>query len=309
MKVLFVSSGNSDYGVVPFIKSQGESLKEIGIELDYFLIKGKGISGYLKNIAPLKKQIKREKYDIIHSHYGLIGLTSLLTFTKVPKILSIMGSDAYGSYDSNGKRKISSFFEMFLTQVAMLFSNQLIVKSENLLNIVPYKYKVTIVPNGVNFSVFKPYSNLIEKNKVLWLANPKDPRKNFKLISDAMEYLPKEVELVNPFPIKHNQFPKYLNNSSVFVLTSYNEGSPNVIKEAMACNIPVVTTNVGDVKKVIGKTKGCFITDFDEKMLADRINLVLKIGKRTCGRKDIEHLDSIKVAKKIEQIYLTSIKK
>ena len=121
MKVLFVSSGNSHYGVVPFIKSQGESLKKEGVALDYFTIKGEGIKGYVRNIQPLRKHIKENKYDIIHAHYGLIGLTCLLTFIKVPVVLSVMGSDAYGSFNNNGKRLKSSYFTMILTQITLLF--------------------------------------------------------------------------------------------------------------------------------------------------------------------------------------------
>ena len=102
MKVLFVSSGNSHYGIVPFIKSQGESLINEGIELDYFQIKRKGLYGYLSNIIPLVKQLKKNRYDIIHAHYGLIGLLCVLTFTRIPIVLSIMGDDVYGSFNKKG---------------------------------------------------------------------------------------------------------------------------------------------------------------------------------------------------------------
>jgi len=78
MKVLFVSSGNSKFGISPFIKSQGESLKENGVELDYYTIQGKGLKGYIANIKPLREKISKGNYDIIHSHYTLSGWTSLL---------------------------------------------------------------------------------------------------------------------------------------------------------------------------------------------------------------------------------------
>jgi teichuronic acid biosynthesis glycosyltransferase TuaC len=307
MKVLFVSSGNSRYGIVPFIHSQGESLKEIGLQLDYYSVVGKGIKGYINNIFPLRRQIKKGNYDIIHSHYGLIGLISLLSFTKNKKILSIMGSDISGIFDEKGKRKFKSYFEICLTQIAILFSNQVIVKSKNLYKTIPFKRKVSIIPNGVNFNIFKPNSSPLVKNKVLWLADPKKNVKNFKLLEDAIQFLPKNIEIVCPFPIKHNDFPQFLNNSSVFVLSSFNEGSPNVIKEAMACNIPIVSTDVGDVKSVIGNTEGCFICDFDSRDLALKIHNALNFGKRTDGRNQINHLNSIDIANKLKCIYLKII--
>ncbi len=304
MKVLFVSSGNSHYGVVPFVKSQGESLKKQGVEVDYYTIKGKGVKGYLRNIKPLRRQVYSREYDIIHAHYGLIGLVCVFSRLKKPLVLSVMGDDAYGSFNTKGKRIFSSYFVMFLTQIALIFTDYIIVKSKNIYNIIPYKKKTQIIPNGVNYEMFKPANKQIEKNKILWLANPKDPRKNYALVKKAVEIINNpELKLINPFPIKHEEFSDYLNKSSVFVLTSYNEGSPNVIKEAMACNIPIVSTDVGDVREVLGKTEGCYITSFEPEDVADKIKKALAFGKRTTGREDIKHLEASVVAKKIINIY------
>jgi len=71
-----------------------------------------------------------------------------------------------------------------------------------------------------------------------------------------------------------------LNESSVFVLSSYNEGSPNVIKEAMACNIPVISTDVGDVKEIIHNVEGCYITSFNPEDLANKIKKVISLNKK-----------------------------
>lgn len=306
MKVLFVSSGNShqDNGIVAFIKSQGESLKKEGVELDYFPIKAKGIRGYLKNIKPLRQYLKINKYDVIHAHYGQIGLLCLLTFTRIPIVLSVMGDDAYGNFNIEGKRIKSSYFGMFLTQIALIFVKKIIVKSKNILKVIPYKSKSFIQPNGVDFELFKPSSEELNQNLILFLADENNPRKNYKLLKDGLALIDrKELKCINPFPIKHDEFPHYLNKCSVFVLTSYNEGSPNVIKEAMACNIPIVSTDVGDVKEVVSNTEGCFITSFKPEDLADKIIKALEFGKRTMGREDIKHLESSIVANSIINIY------
>lgn len=308
MKVLFVCSGNSHYGIIPFIKAQGESLKKEGVDLEYYLVKGKGFKGYLKNRKPLREKIKNNNFDVVHAHYGMIGLLTLLTFTKTSIVLSVMGDDAYGSFNLKGKRIFKSYFEMFLTQIALIFVDEIIVKSKNIYKMIPYKKKCEIIANGVNFESFSPDSNTLKKNSILWLANPKDPRKNYQLIKDAIELIDRpELKLINPYPIPHNEFSKYLNEASIFVLTSYNEGSPNVVKEAMACNIPVVSTDVGDVKEVIANTEGCYITSFEPEDVADKINKALEFGKRTTGREDIKHLESGVVARKIIKRYLKAI--
>ena len=304
MRVLFVCGGNSNYGIVPFIKRQGESIIKEGVNLEFYTIKGNGIKGYLKNVKPLAKHIKNNEYDIIHAHYGLVGLVCGLTFSGKPIVLSIMGSDAYGRFNTNGGRIFSSYFEMLLTQIALLFTSSIIVKSKNIFDVIPYKKKTQILGNGVDFQLFKPSTLDLAKNNVLCLSDPKDSRKNFKLVQEAILLLNnKNISLINPYPIKPDDFPKYLNEASVFVLSSYNEGSPNVVKEAMACNIPIVSTNVGDVEEVIGKTEGCYLVSFTPEDVASKIDRALQLNKRTTGRDDIKHLDSRIVAKKMIIIY------
>lgn len=312
MKVLFVSSGNSDYGIVPFIRNQGESLKQAGIDIDYFTIIGKGIKGYYKNIGRLKKHINENNYDIIHAHYSLIAMVTVLTFCRKPLVVSLMGSDAYGDYDLKGRRVLSSYFPMLITQIVQPFADAIIVKSKNIRKYVYSGKKTSVVPNGVNFERFRPMDqkecrkklNLPENKKIiLFLANTDDPRKNFKLLKEAEPHLGQKAKIINPYPIKNKDFPFYLNACDVFVLTSYNEGSPNVIKEAMACNCPLVSTDVGDVKEVISGVEGCYLTSFDPEDVADKINKALNFGGRTKGRKHINHLRDEKIAQKIINIY------
>jgi len=132
MKVLFVSSGNSEFGISPIVKNQGESLKQNGIDLYYFTIKGKGINGYLKNIPILKKYLKTHHYDVIHAHYSFCGWVSKLTLTKIPVIVSLMGSDTYGNVDLYGKKKSNSYINILSSKILQLFVKKIIVKSKNL---------------------------------------------------------------------------------------------------------------------------------------------------------------------------------
>ncbi len=116
-------------------------------------------------------------------------------------------------------------------------------------------------------------------------------------------------EIINPFPIENKLFPLYLNACDVFVLTSFNEGSPNVIKEAMACNVPIVSTDVGDVKEVILDTEGCFITSYDPVDVANKIDKAMAFNMSTKGRENIEFLESNVIANNLISIYREVITK
>ena len=310
MKVLFVSSGNSKAGISPIVRSQGESLKRNGIDLDYFTILGKGKKGYLKNIVLLRNHLKQNRFDIIHAHYALCGWIALLSFCRIPLIVSYMGCDVYGDINQNGKR--IGYANILLSQLLQPFVDKIIVKSKNLYAYIYLKNKAYIIPNGVNFQNFRPLEQKdvqkklkIKNNKtVLFLGNPVDPRKNISLLKKALETLKDgAVTFLNPYPIDPDQVPYYLNAADVLVLTSKLEGSPNLIKEAMACNCPIVSTDVGDVKEIVGKLDGCYICSYDPGDVAAKIKKTLDFGKRTIGREKIRHLDEKIIAQKIIEVY------
>jgi glycosyltransferase involved in cell wall biosynthesis len=102
----------------------------------------------------------------------------------------------------------------------------------------------------------------------------------------------------------------YFNAASVVLLSSFHEGSPNVIKEAMACNVPIVATNVGDVKYIIGKTDGCHICSYEVDDVSKKIQLALEYNKRTNGRKRIIELglESKTIARRIVEVYKNHLK-
>ena len=298
MKVLFVCSGNSMFGVSPFVKEQGDSLRNQGIDVDYFLIKGNGIIGYLKNYPYLKRKIRLNKYNLIHAHYGLSGMLCVLQ-RKVPVIITFHGSDINNSYH----RKFS--------KIAILLSAYNIFVHKSIRDKINAKNKNSIIPCGVNLNTFH-LSNMMEarkeihldlKKKYVLFAGSFDNRiKNSKLAIESVKNI-SDTELIELKGYNRNQVSLLMNACDVILITSFSEGSPQVIKEAMACNLPIVSTDVGDVKEVIGNTEGCYITSFDPKDVAEKIGMALDFGKRTNGRENIKHLEINIIAKRIIKLY------
>jgi teichuronic acid biosynthesis glycosyltransferase TuaC len=301
VKVLFVRSGN--LGIDPITQNQAESLIESGVDVVFFDIIGKGFLGYLLNIPHLSRKIKEEKPDLIHSHYSLSGFSTALTFCKEPIVVSLMGSDVF---------KSSLAQKILIKLFCSIFFNSIIVKSNGMRDELGLE-GVFVLPNGVNLSRYWEIKKEDSIKKLGWdksqihilfASNPDRLEKNFKLAKEALGM----IESMNfnihfLMNIKQKEMPYYYSAADCLLLTSKHEGSPNVIKEAMACNCPIVATDVGDIKEIVGNTEGCFVTGFDANEIAIRINQVIESGKRTNGRTKIAYLDSKIIASRLKAIY------
>ncbi|MEZ5199003.1 MAG: glycosyltransferase family 4 protein [Bacteroidales bacterium] len=319
MRVLFVIKSKSTIpDISPFVLSQLNSLQKNGVEVGYFPVHGSGIFSYIKGIKQLRAFLKKNKFDLIHAHYSLCGWTAVLSRCKTPIVLSLMGSDAMGEYVSPNKIKFSSNFIILLTLLIQPFVDAIISKAENINKRVYRKKIAHIIPNGVDLDKVitidknKARSELgltSEKKYILFLNNPNNKWKNISLVKKALEILSDDnLELLTPYPVSAELVVKYLNASDVFITTSFMEGSPNVIKEAMACNCPIVSTNAGDTKWVVGKTKGCYITSFDSADVKENLKKALDFAKqtgKTQGRQRILEigLDSSSIAQRIIEVY------
>jgi glycosyltransferase involved in cell wall biosynthesis len=326
MKVLFVSSGNNKkFPIAPFIKSQGDSLIKQGIVVEYFTIKGKGIAGYLKNLPHLRKRIKKNKYDIVHAHYGFCGIVSCLAAKNEKVIISFMGDDLIGSINSRGNYSFISRLYVFLNRIITLFKYDfIIVKSKPLYSKILRVKNVEVVPNGVDFDLFKTIlkdkareilSIPLDKKVVLFAGNPARTVKNYSLAQKAVNSINSSaITLMSLTNTPFESVPIFYYAADVTISTSFHEGSPNVIKEAMACNCPIVSTEVGDVKWIFGNTEGCYLTSFNPIDVSEKIQKALDFAKnkgRTNGRNRIIALglDTDSVAKKIIHVYQNVLEK
>jgi len=316
MRVLFVSAFGLWKRPISFIKSQSDSLRKKGIDIADFYFYSRGLTGYLKSYAMLKRYLKKaDKFDIIHAHFGYTALIVYLTFARSKLVISFMGDDLYGKLNNHSKQSIRGIFNIQLSKFLQAKADWIIVKSNEMLNYIEpaFRYKTSVILNGVDFEKFPIVESKIarenlqlEQNKkyVLFLADPAEKRKNIQLLQKAFTLLnDNNVVLINPFPIIGENVYLYLNACDVVVLASFLEGSPNLIKEALVCNCPIVSTDVGDVKERIKNIEGCYLTTYDPENLMIQINNALKFNKRTAGRIQSDYLNSEIVASKIIGIY------
>lgn len=322
MRVLFVCGGNNpDFETAPFIVGQAESLQKIGVEVGFYTIKGRGLTGYLRHIRPLRRTIKNGNYDLVHAHYTFSGWVARLASCRMPLVVSYMGSDFAGLYRSDGRRKAISLILILQGMLLNIFTSHIIVKSKQQLRMLPLKCRAEVIPNGVDFEAFRPVNmtearrNLglqqSENKLILFLGNPDDPRKNFSLAKEIYELVKKEIEaiLIVPYPVAPEKVWLYLNAADVLLFTSFFEGSSNLLKEAMACNCPVVTTPAGDAADIVTGVDQCHLSGYDPEETAGKVLEVLRSGKRSDGRQRIEHLKDSIVAERIVSKYNKAMKR
>jgi glycosyltransferase involved in cell wall biosynthesis len=304
MKILIVCSANSAR-IAPFVLEQGEALAAVGVIVEYFTIQGKGISGYLRNYKGLIAHINQFKPDLIHAHYGLSGLLANIQ-RHVPVVTTYHGSD------------INSPTVYPFSRVCMMLSAYNIFVSEKNRIKSGASRNQSVIPCGVDINLFCPVEKELCRNELGWDNNKKyllfagsfnNTVKNAELALDAVAAIP-EIELLEMTGYSREQVALMMNAVDAALMTSYTEGSPQFIKEAMACNCPIVSVPVGDVPEMIQQLEGCFISTYEPADVTDKLRLAIREGKRTVGRQRIIDLklDSLNVAKRILEVYKSIFK-
>ena len=302
MRILVVASHNKGR-FAPFILEQAEALKHNGCEILFLGLQGKGIKGYLKNLSALKREIKNFGPDVIHAHYGLSGLLANLQ-RMVPVVTTYHGSDI-------NERKVLRFSKM-----AMRLSAWNIFVSTKTMEIAKPKKKYSLIPCGIDLydlqltekSTARQKMHLFTERKYILFAGAFDNKvKNALLAKEAVAQLNDEnVELLELKGYSRDEVTLLMCAADVFLMTSYTEGSPQVIKEAMACGCPIVSVDVGDVKERIQDVEGCFVAKTrDPKELAVLLSKALPFEGKTKGREKMidDGLDNQNVAERLMEIY------
>ena len=313
MKVLHITNNfpTKQYPVFGiFVKEQIESLSKIGIDNEVFFINGRelGRKAYWVAIRELRKKLKNADYDVLHCHHSFSTIIMFLTFRffKFKKVVS---------YQNPPEREGGKF----LYKVVLFFFNGIIFKSipEDINN-----SKIYYLPNGVNINFFKPHhfeesiSTLkldSQKKYILFMDSYKRrTQKRVDRFKEVINILLEKGNVYNLEPLvltntDRSLIPYYMSVSALHLLTSDFEGSPNSVKECLACNTPIVTCPVGNVEDLIGDVDGCFISkSFDANELAELVEKCLQ-NKEFTGRDKLlsKNLDINSVAVNLKEIYKT----
>ena len=284
MRILHITNNyptqkNPDYGV--FTKDQIDNLRQYGIENKLLFINAKenGIIEYFRAIKKIRYIYKN--YDLIHCFHGLTLIVTFFTTFNKPILISFLNEIKYENFTNN-----------IYTNKLYVFLYNAILKSKLVYAIfkdkIPKKQQKTnrsfYLPNGVNLQNFHllekedAFSFLkldCKKRYILFVSSKNKMRtqKRYDIFMSTIDILKKKYNEYNFEELIMSGVPRkdsiyYYNATSVHLLVSNYEGSPNSVKEAMSCNIPIVSTDVGNVKEMLSGATNCFISAQDPSILA-----------------------------------------
>lgn len=307
----------------PFVVRQFNKLKDNNINVDIVHVRGaRNLLKYINNWRKVHKILKNGNYNLVHAQWGQSALSVIPK--SCPLVVTYRGDDLEGIINSKGKHRIGSYILQFISRVVSKISNHNIVVSSHMTNKLWSKSTpVSIIPSGIDFSIIPKITKAeakikwnfpLDKKVVIFPNDKSQARKRFDLVEKSIELLPKEyknkVELKVVFGFKHYEILEQMIASDFLVFASIHEGSPNVVKEAIACNLPIISVNVADVKERIGEIKGCHVVEgYNAQDLANALKLALEYDYSDYS--SIEYarvLDENVLIKKLISIYNSLVK-
>jgi teichuronic acid biosynthesis glycosyltransferase TuaC len=314
MKVLYVTNMYPVEDYIYFgihVKEQIEAIaSHADVDVEIYFINGRAKKwNYFKSIANIRNKLKNERYDLVHIHYGLSALFLLFYQPEVPVIVTLHSGELYRK-----KGTLNHLAQKNITMSILKNTNRIIVLNDDMVNSLhKHRRKLVKLPCGIDLGFFKEEQPITTEHELIigFPGNKARHEKNFKLFDEITRELRKtfNIRIVEFHNLTREEVLHNLRSLDVLVMTSLVEGSPQIIKEAMACNRPIVSTNVGDIADLLHDVQNCYvINSFEPASLLNPIKKILSlpVGQRNSnGREKLIQmkLGADQVANSVIKVY------
>jgi glycosyltransferase involved in cell wall biosynthesis len=320
LRVLMVTTQwpHVPWGTPQFVARQAAFLRAAGVDVEVFHFEGLGnLLNYGTAWTHVRRLLKRKRFDLVHAQFGQSALMALPR--RLPLVVTLRGDDLLGILDDDdGHVTLAGMMLQRFSQWVANRADAVIIVSAHMrqyLNGAP----VHVVPSGIDFDLFRPipqaearaHLGLPQEGRfALFVGSPNLARKRYVLAQQAVTILSRTMptQLLLGWNVAHGEIPFYMGAADVLIFTSMQEGSPNAVKEALACDLPVVSVAVGDVAERIQGIEGCELCpDERPEAIAAALERVLSRGRRIAGRDAVRHLDERAITRKVIDIYRTAV--
>jgi glycosyltransferase involved in cell wall biosynthesis len=302
-------------GTAHFIVRQAEYLRAAGLEVDvHDFVGARDPRNYVRAWVDVRRRLRTGRYDVVHAQFGQSALAAMPC--PLPLVVTLRGDDLLGVlHDTRGTVTPMGRLLSVVTRFAARRADAVIVVAEHMKSLLDRGVDADVIPSGLDLGLFRlmPQQEArraaelpLDKKLVLFVGAPDLARKRYGLAREAVNLVAQRVpaELVLGWGVSHNRMPLLMNACDALIFTSLQEGSPNAVKEALACNLPVVSVPVGDVAERVHGVAGCELCPDDRpETLAAALERVLKRGTRTASRETIAHLDERLIADRVIGVY------
>jgi len=301
-----------------FVARQMASVAAAGVEVEILFVDGRrSYWAYVRSVLDVAIAGRSRPFDVVHAHYGLTGFFA--GFHRHPLVISYCGDDLLGTPDGAGGVRFASRVARRLSRLAALRADAIICKSESLRAALPREFdrrRAHVIANGIDVGLFRPGNRAAARRRLgvsdheVLVLFPHSGRargqKRFELAEAAMAELVRRGIAARLWVINGVQpdaMPQYYHACDCLLLTSVHEGSPNVVKEALACDRPVVSTDVGDVRLWLELVGGCRLVAPVPARVADGLQEILGGLRAVDGSSVRRLLSQDRVAGAILQVY------
>jgi glycosyltransferase involved in cell wall biosynthesis len=305
---------NSWGGPAVFVARQADFLRRQGIDVDLFPFRaGRRLRNYATAWREVHRRLRHGSYDLVHAQFGQSGLTALPK--RVPLVVTFRGDDLEGIIGEQGRYLPAGWLLRKLSRAVARRADAAIVVSEHMKRHLPGSVAAHVLPSGIDLDLFRPEPQdqartrlglPADRRLVAFVGNPDLARKRYALAQKAIEIVNRSMptQLVVGWEKTHGEIATLLNACDALVFTSMQEGSPNAVKEALACNLPVVSVPVGDVPLRLNGVRGCELCPDDQAgTIAAALERVLRRGERSEGRAAVQDLDERMLTSHLVDIY------
>lgn len=321
LRVLFVIPGDGSGSSMIFVRRQIDSLRSAGVTAaEFYLPTRTSPAGLLRERHRLRQMLRDFAPHLVHAQYGTVTACFCLLSTRLPVVITFRNSDLN---PCPGISRVRSAVGRLLSQFAVLGASAITCVSEQLRGRLWWRREAAqVIPSGVDLDVFYPRAKSEARAELGWRMDERvivfnaggDPlRKRLDLAQRAAEVTSTSLDAVRLCVLDGGtppgSVPVYLNAADCLLVTSLFEGSPNIVKEAMACDLPVISVDVGDVRERLDGICPSAIVSPEPNEIARRLVEVLSRPVRSNGSTKVEEISTRAVAGRILKVYQAALRR